>query len=331
MKYLITGISGFVGQHLTDHLLAQGHEVAGVDLHPMVVVGEGGKKVSFYQASLMDLDALRGLLDVTAPQRIIHLASASSVALSWERPVECFSNNTNIFLNLIEAVRLSGVKCRILSVGSSEEYGPVTDRAVPLDESCPLNPMNPYAVARVAQEQLSRVFVSGYGLNIICTRSFNHVGPGQSDRFVVSSFVRQAFEVYRGQRESVLCGDLNIVRDFIDVRDVVRAYEHILDHGVSGDIYNVCSGRGSSLSDILQSICDKVHIGPQWKVLKDLIRPIDNPVIIGNGEKLRKSGFRVSYDLDRSLDDMVQWWRERGADDGMLSIDGQSHPPALEP
>lgn len=312
MKYLITGISGFVGRHLTDYLLAQGHEVAGVDAHPFVHVPAGRKKVSFHHSSLMDLDALKVMLQAEAPQRIIHLASASSVALSWERPVECFVNNTNIFLNLIEAVHSLKIKCRVLSVGSSEEYGPVSANDIPLIEKRALNPMNPYAVARTAQEHLSRVFAYGYGLDIVCTRSFNHVGPGQSDRFVVSSFVRQAIAVAEGKREAVLCGDLGIVRDFIDVRDVVRAYEYILNDGASGDIYNVCRGQGRTLSEILQKICHKVGIGSKFSVSKDMIRPIDNPVIIGDGRKLRDLGFKPSYDLDRSLDDMIQHWREAG-------------------
>lgn len=313
MKYLITGISGFVGVHLAEYLVLQGHDVAGVDANPFVPSGEAaGKKVRFYRMSLLDFETLCGLVEKVSPERIIHLASASSVALSWEKPIECFTNNTNIFLNLIEAVRLSHARCRILSVGSSEEYGPVSAQEVPLEEAHPLNPMSPYSAARAAQENLSRVFASGYGLNIICTRSFNHVGPGQSDRFVVSSFVRQALEVSQGKKETVTCGDLGIIRDFIDVRDVVRAYEQLLDHGVSGDIYNVCSGRGVSLREVLERICAKLGMEFKWKVLPELIRPIDNPVIVGNGRKLRELGFKAFYDLDHSLEDMIFWRRNKG-------------------
>lgn len=311
MRYLITGISGFVGRYLAEHLVAQGQDIVGVDACPFVCSGESGKKISFRQMSLLDFGALCQLIKETSPDRIIHLASASSVALSWEKPVECFVNNTNIFLNLVEGVRSSRMKCRILSVGSSEEYGPVPAQDMPLAETRSLNPMNPYAVARVAQEDLSRVFSSGYGLEIVCTRSFNHVGPGQSDRFVVSSFVRQAVEVSLGRRQQIICGDLNIIRDFIDVRDVVGAYEHLMDHGAAGTIYNVCNGRGVSLRLVLERICDKLGLGKQWAVSPELIRPIDNPVIVGDGQKLAALGFKTSYDLDRSLDDMILWWQKK--------------------
>jgi GDP-4-dehydro-6-deoxy-D-mannose reductase len=305
MIYLITGVAGFVGVHLSAYLLSRGHSIVGVD----VCSGKGPKGVRFCQMSLMDSVALRGLIDDVRPDRIVHLASASSVAFSWENPVECFVNNTNIFLNLVEAVRHSGVRCRILSVGSSEEYGPVSGQDVPLKESRPANPMNPYAVARVAQEQLSRVYAKGYGMDIVCTRSFNHVGPGQTDRFVVSSWVRQAVEVSRGERASITCGSLDIIRDWVDVRDVVRAYELILDKGVAGGLYNVCSGRGTALRTVLDMICCKVGIAMVIDQPAHLIRPIDNPVIIGSDELLRGLGFTCTFDLDRSLDDLIVWWK----------------------
>jgi GDP-4-dehydro-6-deoxy-D-mannose reductase len=308
MKYLITGISGFVGAHLLDHLLPQGHEVVGVDMHPLAIIPSGAQ---FRQISLMDERAIRALIDEVKPERIIHLASASSVAASWKAPIDCFVNNTNIFLNLVEAVRSSGIRCRILSVGSSEEYGPVAAKDVPLKEDRPADPMNPYAVARVAQEQLSRVFAKGYGMDIVCTRSFNHVGPGQTDRFVISSFVRQAVEVKKGLRKEIVCGELGIVRDLIDVRDVVRSYGTILDKGISGEIYNVCRAQGVSLKDVLAKICAKAGVPFVFRVDPALIRPIDNPVIIGDNAKLRGLGFTPSYELDVSLDEMVIWWMSR--------------------
>jgi GDP-4-dehydro-6-deoxy-D-mannose reductase len=155
------------------------------------------------------------------------------------------------------------------------------------------------------------VYSKGYGADIVCTRSFNHLGPGQTDRFVVSSFVRQAVEVARGKRPAVTCGNLEIVRDFIDVRDVVRAYELIMDRGAAGEIYNVCSGRGVTLHELLERVCERLKIPAQFEVSPALIRPVDNPVIIGDGTKLGRLGFRREYELDRSLDDMIAWWMER--------------------
>ncbi|NTV29922.1 MAG: NAD-dependent epimerase/dehydratase family protein [Candidatus Omnitrophica bacterium] len=309
MVYLITGISGFVGAHLVGRLVSQGHAVTGLDA--VAPAREVGRDIAFHQLSLMDRPALQAVLERVRPERIIHLASASSVGVSWQQPLECFVNNTNIFLNLVDTVRACQIPCRILSVGSSEEYGPVAAADMPLREDRPANPISPYAVARVAQEQLSRVYSAGYGLDIVCTRSFNHLGPGQTDRFVVSSFVRQAVEVALGKRPAITCGNLDIVRDFVDVRDVVRAYEIILDRGVAGEIYNVCSGRGVSLRELLDRVCGRLGIASVYNVAPELIRPADNPVIIGDGSRLASLGFRGGYELDRSLEDMVLWWRDR--------------------
>lgn len=308
MKYLVTGVSGFVGRHLCDRLLAQGHSVYGVDMAASPALPS---EVKVQIMSLMDTGALGELVARLRPDRLVHLASASSVGLSWEKPVDCFVNNTNIFLNLVEAVRAEGVCCRILSVGSSEEYGPVGAADIPLAETHPLDPMNPYAVARVAQEHLSRVYARGYGLDIVCTRSFNHLGPGQTDRFVVSSFVRQALEVSLGRRKELVCGNLDIVRDLVDVRDVVAAYDLVLEKGISGEIYNVCRGEGISLRDLLVRICRMVGIPAGWRTDPALVRPIDNPVIIGNPARLKALGFSLDYDLDRSLADLISWWKAR--------------------
>jgi GDP-4-dehydro-6-deoxy-D-mannose reductase len=314
MKYLVTGISGFVGSYLFDHLVAKGHDIVGVDAYPL---HKPLALSNFYQMSLMDQSGIRRVIEQERPQRIVHLASASSVGASWQQPMDCFVNNTNIFLNLIEAVRLSGLKCRILSIGSSEEYGPVVASEMPLQETRAVNPMNPYAVARVAQEHLSRVFAKGYGMDIVCTRSFNHIGPGQTDRFVVSSFVRQAVEVARGQKPKIVCGDLDVVRDFVDVRDVIAAYECILEKGIPGEIYNVCSGRGVTLRSILESICAKAGIPADFQVDPALIRPIDNPVIIGDNAKLRSLGFSLSYEgLDAAIDGMIVWWQKKLSEGG---------------
>ncbi|MFH0753393.1 MAG: GDP-mannose 4,6-dehydratase [Candidatus Omnitrophota bacterium] len=308
MKYLVTGISGFAGAYLADHLSACGDVIVGVDAYrPARTLPCAG----FHQMSLMDHDGICRVVAQENPQRIVHLASASSVGTSWQQPTDCFVNNTNIFLNLVEAVRVSGLNCRILSVGSSEEYGPVTQEDVPLKESRPLNPMSPYAIARVAQEHISRVFAKGYGMDIVCTRSFNHIGPGQTDRFVVSSFVRQAVEIMRGKKMKIICGDLDVVRDFVDVRDVIKAYACIMDKGEAGEVYNVCSGRGVTLRHILELICSKAGIPADFQVDPALLRPIDNPVIIGDNEKLCSLGFSFSYGIDEAIDGMIAWWQRR--------------------
>ncbi|MBN1354266.1 MAG: GDP-mannose 4,6-dehydratase, partial [Candidatus Omnitrophica bacterium] len=208
--------------------------------------------------------------------------------------------------------RETRVKSKILSVGSSEQYGIVSRGSLPLVEKSPLNPISPYAVARVAQEEMSIIYTRGYNIPIICTRSFNHIGPRQSDVFAVSSFAKQIVEGRKGKRDKIICGNLDVVRDFIDVRDAVCAYDLLLHKGKPGDVYNICSGRGHKLSDVL-GLLQKIGVTRMpVEVNSALIRPMDNPIIIGSCAKLKKdTGFKAKYDISVSLGDMIDYWEEQ--------------------
>lgn len=312
-RWLITGSRGFVGRHLADFLLNQRSvaHVFGMDRPLAEQPASAESAVQRVNASLFDIPSIVSCLEEVQPTHAVHLAAHSSVAASWERPVEAFLNNTNIFLNLVEAIRLAGIPCRILSVGSSEEYGPRQLEEMPLRESLCPRPTNPYAVARVSQELLSRVYADAYGLDIICTRSFNHVGPDQAEQFVVSSLCKQAVEVLYGYREHVMVGDLNITRDFIDVRDVVRAYWMILSKGSQARLYNVCSGTGTQLRDLLTLISEVVGIDLNVVVDPGRLRPADNPVIVGDDSRLRALGFLPQIPLRTSVADQVDTWKRR--------------------
>jgi GDP-4-dehydro-6-deoxy-D-mannose reductase len=245
------------------------------------------------------------------PDFLLHLASISSVGHSWKFPQDSFVNNTNIFLNLIEQIRLQEIPCRILSIGSSEEYGNVTKEMLPLREDSPLNPISPYAVARVSQEMISKIYEQGYGMDIIMTRSFNHIGPGQKDIFVIPSFAKQLVGIKLGKSNTntITTGDLNIIRDFIDVRDVVNAYYMLLMNGKKGEVYNICSGDGTSLHDIILKMCDKLDIEVNLEINPQLIRPNDNKIIIGNSDKLRNEiNWNPQIELDKSIEDILDFW-----------------------
>jgi len=313
MKYLITGISGFVAGHLVEYLCRNSDvgEIVGIDvIDPDFswLDEPSRRKINFFNFSLLEMDTLANTINETQPDYIVHLASLSSVADSWKYPAKSFINNTNIFLNLVETVRVNKLKTRILSVGSSEEYGVVSADKIPLNEDIHINPMNPYAVARVSQEYLSRIYAKGFGIPIVCTRSFNHLGPRQKETYVISSFVKQAVEVKFKLRSTISCGNLSIVRDFIDVRDVVKCYVLLLDKGDDGEIYNVCSNQGYVLQDILHKICNKVNISRCYSGDRSLLRPIDNPIIVGDNRKILKLGANLDYSMDRSLDDVVDYW-----------------------
>lgn len=309
-RWLITGARGFVGRHLMTTLAVRAdvEGIWGID-RPSRETQTRPRLYTPSLVSLHDVPGLTELLKAIRPSHVVHLAAESSVADSWHRPVHCFHNNTNIFLNLAEAIRISGVPCRLLSVGSSEVYGPRTPDEMPLKESDSVRPANPYAVARVSQELLSALYHRAYGLDIVCTRSFNHCGPDQPDRFVISSFCKQAIEVSVGQRSSFQVGNLDVVRDFVDVRDVVMAYILLLEQGLAGATYNVCSGIGVSLRAVLEQIVDLVGVGARIEPNVALLRPTDNPIIVGDSSRLVELGFRPRVTFRQSLKDQLETWR----------------------
>jgi len=317
-KYLITGFSGFVSRHFIEHLekIEAGAEVLGLDMETPDFSENDFSNVhfTFENIDLLDDNRVENIIYRFQPDYILHLASFSSVGFSWKEPILSFRNNTNIFLNLLEAVRRLGIRCRILSVGSSEEYGNVKEDMLPLREEYELQPMSPYAVARVSQEQLSRVYVAGYGLDIVMTRSFNHIGPRQKDIFVISSFARQiALMKEEGRNEgSLRTGDVSVVRDFLDVRDVVRAYSSLFENGESGQVYNICSGEGHALKEIIDMMAGIVGIKVKTELDKAILRPSDNRIIIGNNEKLKRTTcWERRFSLEQSLTDIIEYWKGR--------------------
>ncbi len=316
-RYLITGFSGFVARHFAEYLESTKDSflLKGVDVQTPCFMFDHYKnvKIDFEQVDLLSKEQVKSIIKEFQPTAILHLASFSSVALSWKEPVRSFRNNTNIFLNLIDAVRKLNMDVRILSVGSSEEYGNVNDNDLPLTEDRRLNPVSPYAVARVSQEYLSQIYIGGYGMDIVMTRSFNHIGPMQRDVFVVSSLARQLVELKRSgkKRGAIVAGDVSIIRDFTDVRDVVRAYHSLLQRGRRGEVYNVCSGRGISLKELIDIMASQLGVEVDITVDDRLIRPADNRKIIGSNEKIKRElGWSNVIPLEKSLKDIIDYWDE---------------------
>lgn len=313
-KILITGVSGFVGFHLLSFLChhAENVKVCGIDVRlPIFDCKEFIGTLSFrcYQVDLLNMKELEKVFGRFEPDYVVHLASYSSVAYSWKYPVESFTNNTNIFLNLITVAMKYNRNCRILSVGSSEEYGVVSREMLPIREDTDLNPISPYAVARVSQEMLSKVFAQNYNMDIVLTRSFNHIGPFQDKRFVIPSIIERMLEIKRtGAKKGIIqMGDISIVRDFVDVRDVVKAYCQLLIGGKAGEIYNICSGKGISLNEITHLIAQELDLEIETEINTDLLRPNDNPIIIGSAEKIKKEiGWKPEFELEQTVDDMIK-------------------------
>lgn len=317
-KFLITGFSGFVSKHFLEYLEKNEipSQILGVDIQKPEFKTEIYQfvKCNFMKMDLLNKSEVENIFIEFKPNFVLHLASFSSVSYSWKKPVESFTNNTNIFLNLIETIRTLNIKCRILSIGSSEEYGNVDQADLPLMENQPLNPISPYAVARVSQEMLSKVYAESYGMDIILTRSFNHIGPDQKDVFVISSFAKQLVELKKSNNphKELITGDTTIIRDFVDIRDVVHAYYLLFTKGKKGEIYNVCTGKGTSLNEAIQTMSSILNLDVSHMIDQQLVRPNDNKIIIGSNAKIKQdTGWTMEFTLKESLTDILEYYQNK--------------------
>jgi GDP-4-dehydro-6-deoxy-D-mannose reductase len=312
---LITGIGGFVGGHLVEFLRAE-HPDAGIAglIRPghetPAALREG---VRLMEADLEDAAAVEAAVAALRPRRIVHLAGQSSVHESWANPAATLRTNLIGLLNVFEAVRRRKLSPRVLVVGSAEEYGAVEPGAPPITEDAPLRPLSPYAVSKVAQGFLALQYALSRDLAVVRTRTFPHTGPGRGEAFAESSFARQIAEVEAGRRRPVLeVGNLEAVRDFTDVRDVVRAYWTLLERGASGEVYNVCSGKGRSIGDVLRALLEISGVRADLKVDRERLRPSDLPSLVGDPTRLREAtGWEPRIPLERTFRDLLDHWRER--------------------
>lgn len=317
-KIIVTGVCGFVGQHMLSYLSQQSkiEHILGIDRGPQSecsFIEQSGVTFQYSQTDLNDPRKTEQILKQFNPDGIIHLAALASVGKSWEKPAETFRNNTNIFLNVLEAIRVNGLKCRLLSVGSSEEYGTVKEEDLPLREENTLTPWNPYAVSSTSKQYLSEVYSRGYGMDIVMTRSFNHLGPGQSTAFFIPSIAQQLVGMDEEQDAplQLKVGNLAVTRDYTDVRDVVKAYWKMITEGEAGQTYNVCSGKGYKLSEIVESLIELSGKEVGIKVDEARLRPVDNPVIIGSNKKIKTElGWSPEISLKESLADILRYLQE---------------------
>jgi GDP-4-dehydro-6-deoxy-D-mannose reductase len=297
MRALVTGAAGFVGRHLVSHLRACGDEVVGSD-RP-----DG--------PDLLDGPAVAAMVRSAAPDAVYHLAGWSDVGASWREPVAAFRANADGTLNLLQACIAAEVP-RVLSVSSADVYGKVTLRELPIGEEAPLRPVTPYAASKVAADFLGLQAFLGYGLDVLRVRAFNHLGPGQTSRFVASAIAeRVAYNELDGT-EVVPVGNLSPRRDFTDVRDVVRAYRLLVEHGEPGEAYNVCSGTDIAISELAERILGLADRPMRLEEDPALQRPVDVPVLRGDPTKVHKAtGWVPEIPLDQTLADLLAEWRGR--------------------
>ena len=316
MRVLITGLTGFVGSHLADYLLARGDvELFGTHRwrSRMDNVEHLRGRVTLAECDLRDAAATRRMLATVSPDRIFHLAAQSYVPTSWLMPTETLLPNIQLQLNIFEAVRELGLESRIHIAGSSEEYGLVLPSETPIREDNPLRPLSPYAVSKVAQDLLAYQYCQSYRLPIVRTRGFNHTGPRRGEVFVTSNFAKQIAEIEKGLREPVVhVGNLDAQRDFTDVRDMVRAYWLALEHGVPGEVYNICSGRAYTIRQVLETLLGLTHVEVEVRRDPARMRPSDVQVLEGDCSRFQRlTGWKPTIPFEVTLKDVLSYWRQR--------------------
>ncbi|HEY7629699.1 MAG TPA: GDP-mannose 4,6-dehydratase [Thermoleophilaceae bacterium] len=309
---LITGVGGFAGRHLAHLCAERGADVAGLGRSERPdLAGLAG----YERGVLLNGPAVRAAVASLKPERVVHLAAEASVARSWEAPAEVIAANVTTSLHLLEALRHEVPDARVLMACSGEEYG--RPESLPVDETHPLVPKNPYASSKAMVDQLAASYAQLHGMRIVRTRAFNHAGPGQSDTYVVGKFARQIAEAEAhpptSGRAEITTGNLMVRRDFSDVRDVVRAYWMALESGETG-VFNVCSGRSTAVSDILTSLAALSPLDVECRIDPSRLRENEVMEIRGSHEKLTKAtGWQPEIELEQTLRDTLDWWRERVA------------------
>jgi GDP-4-dehydro-6-deoxy-D-mannose reductase len=318
MRYLISGIAGFAGRHLAALLLARGDDVHGT-LHRAdsrdrlrdLSARHVGFADRLYVADVTDAEAIAGVVAKVEPQAIFHLAGMTFIPDSVADPAATMRVNVLGTVNVLAAVQRHAPSCRVIAVSSADAYGLVQADELPVGENVPFRPLSPYGVSKAAVDLLAHQWSHGAGLDVVRVRPFNHTGPGQRPDFVCPDFARQLVLVARGERPPVLSvGDLDLVRDFSDVRDVVAAYTALCERGVSGEAYNVCSGVGRSVRSVLDTLSEIVGVSVRTEIASERLRQVSVPVLVGSAEKLHAAtGWKPRYDWRATLADVVSDWR----------------------
>jgi len=313
MRVLVTGANGFVGRHLCAALEARGHTV--------VAAGHARHGGDVLPLDLQDALNVRGIVDVAHPDAVAHLAAQAFVPAALADPWYTHDVNAGGTLRLLEAIRAwrsaGGSNPRILVAGSADVYGAQPPGAYPVAESAAPRPANPYSASKVAAEAYACAAAAAYAMNVVVTRAFNHIGPGQDRRFAIASFALQLAAIAAGGDKLLLVGNLDAQRDFLDVRDVVAAYVLLLEGGGdAGEIYNVANGRAVAMKEMLRQLVMLARVGVEIRDDPERLRPSDLAYVAGDPGKLRAAtGWEPSIPLAASLRDIYADARARVAAD----------------
>ena len=321
MRALITGITGFAGSHLAEYLLEHHPDVEVFGTRrwrsPLENIEGIADRAELLECDLRDAGSVLSTVERAQPDFIFHLAAQSFVPTSWGAPSETLDTNIVGQTNIFEAVRRLGLDPVIQIACSSEEYGLVHPDETPITEANPLRPLSPYAVSKVAQDYLGYQYFMSYGLKVIRTRGFNHTGPRRGEVFVTSNFAKQLAHIEAGLRPPVMyVGNLEAVRDFTDVRDMVRAYWLSVNRAEPGEVYNIATGSGITIQELLDRLIALSGVEVEIKQDPARMRPSDVEILIGDSSKFRAdTGWQPEIPFDQTLADTFAYWRQKVAGD----------------
>jgi GDP-4-dehydro-6-deoxy-D-mannose reductase len=313
-KALITGITGFAGSHLAEHLLNAGIEVYGISRWRSKLdnIEHIKKEIHLLTADMRDGHSLETVLRESKPDYIFHLAAQSFVPMSWRAPADTMETNLIGTIHLFEAVRKLNIGSKIQFAGTSEEYGFVFPNELPVKEGNQLRPLSPYGVSKVAADKLSYQYHMSYGLHIVVTRGFNHTGPRRGDVFVTSNFAKQIAEIEKGKEPVIHVGNLDAMRDFTDVRDMVKGYLLAVEECQPGEAYNICSGESIRIKDLLGLLISMTDQRIEVRQDPSRMRPSDVAVLKGDCTKFKeRTGWKRTIPFEKTMEDLLSYWRER--------------------
>ncbi len=306
MKTLITGIDGFIGTWLLKSLSLGKDQIYGIGRHNK----SKNKKIKYFQADICDHKKIKKIIVNVKPDRIFHLAAQSNIPDSFTDPVKTLKINVLGTLNILEIIRHYLPQTVLISTGSSSEYGCLKDKKAKFSEIMKLHPSSPYAISKVMQYELVKLYRKTYGLKLLHIRPFAVIGPGKKAD-AVSDFAKGIVSIERKEKKDLHIGNISHIRDFIDVRDMVRAMIVLSEIDIKENIVNICTGNPKSLRDILDIFISLSDV--KIKIVKDKrkVRVIDDQIIVGDPIILKKTGFKERYTLKQTLFDILDYWRKQ--------------------
>jgi GDP-4-dehydro-6-deoxy-D-mannose reductase len=315
MRVLVTGAGGFVGPYLVRALAAGGHAVHGLVHHSDATAPLAGLPMTPHAGDVTDGPAFAAVVASVAPDAVVHLAALSFVPEAERDPPAAYRVNVGGTLAVVSAVRAHAPAARLLYVGSGDAYGVVRPEELPIDEDVPMRPLSVYGASKAAAEVTVAQWGRAYGIDVVRVRPFNHTGPGQSPTFVCPALAKQVAAIEAGRQPPVLrVGNLDPVRDLSDVRDVVAGYVALLERGRSGHVYNLCSGEGRSVRDLVDRLRALARVPVEVAQDPALVRPVEVPRVVASAARAAAdAGWRPAIPFEQTLADVLAWWRSADA------------------